>query len=394
MECSLVHIIPFDMGISFSNYEDTRRYSKKQFINDLKVTLPDCPIDESDSEYLCKFNVTEQIECRLFTYGIGVFVVKKLTATYNEKVFGFFDQNVACKAYYEKKAEQTEILYWKDSPCLEIKPIFDTINIIWNIKNGLKKVSTRPYSSNASYKHHGLSYVLTIYHIVDQCVATKEIDLLMNPGLLGKILNENCWEDIKRKIQSYNLVGYEKAEYNEKTLVTASWSAVAVVEEIDTEIIDSVIRYEASLQSAWFLFDALIDNLESINLTDLELQRSKSTVTNVFLDASSILSANMSTNEKGVMEIIYKTSGLEIGKNKCFLLLENRIAIEKSKQGSRQIIYGIITEILLVAFTLIQIYQPIEDFISGELTHTDIIVAIIMLIILIVSSIFIVRREK
>ena len=397
MECSLVHIVPFDIGISFSNYEDTKRYSKNQFLNDLKEAFPDFYINENDAEYLCKFKISEKIECRLFAYGIGVFIVRNLAEAHNEKAVEFFTQNAACITYYKKKAEQHEILYWKDTPCLEIKPIFDTMCNIWNIKNGLKKVGTRPYSSNTTYKHHGLSYVLTIYHIVDKCITVKEnkeFDLLMNPAILGEILNENSWEDIKVKIQSYHPIGYEKTEYNEKTAVIASWSAVAVVEEINTKIIDSIIRYEASLQSAWFLFDALTDNLESINLSDLELQRSKSTATNVFLDTSNILSANMSTNEKGAMEIIYKTSGLETEKNKCFLLLENRIAIEKSKQSNRQTIYGIITEILLVAFTLIQIYQPIEDFISGEITHTDIIVATIMLITLIVSSIFIIRREK
>ena len=62
--------------------------------------------------------------------------------------------------------------------------------------------------------------------------------------------------------------------------------------------------------------------------------------------------------------------------------------------SSRQSVYGIITEILLVAFTLIQIYEPIRNFLTGTLTRDDLVVSIIMLIALSVSSVFIVRKEK
>jgi hypothetical protein len=390
MECRLIHIVPFDMGISFSNYEDTKKYSKKDFIRDLEQIVPSYTVDVSNHDYLCSINVSEQIQCRLFDYGIGVFIIKDLKAMHSEKAEKEFKEYAVCKAYYEKKVEQKEILNDSDT---EVHPIFLIMNKIWSLKKG----GIRSYSSDPVYKHKGLSYVLTIYHILDENINIHEdrnIDLLMNPSIMSEILNEDKWNDIKNRIASYRPIGYKCDEYNESSSVISSWSAVAVIEKRKTQVVDSIIRYETSLQSAWFLFDALSDNLENVKLTDLELQRCKSTATNVYLDTSNILSANMCTNEKNAMKNIYATSGLDAGKEKCFLLLENRISIEKAKMSSRQSVYGIITEILLVAFTLIQIYEPIRNFLTGTLTRDDLVVSIIMLIALSVSSVFIVRKEK
>lgn len=390
MDIELIHIVPFDMGISFSNYEETKRYSKTQFISDLreKLAYVKYEITEKDN-YLCVINISDKIECRLFDYGIGVFVLKNLSSNESNNEWGVFENEIACQAYYKKKKEQKMILKNESN---EIHPIFSVIENIWS----LKKNGVRSYSSNSAYKGNGISYVLTIYHITgyENEKGDKQLDLLMNPAGLSNILEKERWESIKRLADSYEEKGYREESINETSKVIASWSGVALVEKNNTHVIDRLIKYEVSLQSAWFLFDALIDNLENSKLTDMELQRCKSTATNVYLDAGSIISANMGTNEKRYMEIIYDSSDLEITKEKCFLLLENRIALEKARLNNRQTIYGIITEILLVAFTIIQIYDPVRNFINGSLSRSDIIIGIVMFVVLIISSILIIRKDK
>ena len=129
-------------------------------------------------------------------------------------------------------------------------------------------------------------------------------------------------------------------------------------------------------------------------MTNISLQKEKSLASNMSLEVSNILSANISSNEKKALESIYATSGFETLKDKLFLLLENRIAIEEARISHRQGIYGIISEILLVLFTLVSIYEPIKNLFNGTLSTTDIIVGIIMLIVLVICSILIIEKEK
>lgn len=130
----------------------------------------------------------------------------------------------------------------------------------------------------------------------------------------------------------------------------------------------------------------------TINVVDL--QNEKSIFTCVDLDISNIISANMKSSEKDYMQIIYDTSGINVLKQKLELLLQNKIAIAEAKLAEKQKVYGIITEILLVVFTLVSIYEPIQNLIEKNIKKSDIIVLSIMLIALLCSAFFIVRKEK
>lgn len=269
------------------------------------------------------------------------------------------------------------------------------MNIVWS--SVYKMI--RPFSASENYKHNGLSYVMSIYHIIDNSKnleqgCNNDIDLLMNPGILSKIEKEEQWNSIKDKIKKYKKRGYKCEELNDESFVASSWSAVAVVEEKDIGIISKIINYEIYLQASWFLFDCIIDNIKNNKFSNLDLQKERSLVTNVSLDISNVLSANMSTNEKNVMESIYDTSGINTLKDKLFLLLDNRIAIEEAKISEKQGLYGIITEILLVLFTLVSIYEPLKNLISGNICKTDLIIGSIMIVILIVCSILIIGKGK
>ncbi len=392
MYYDLIHIVPFDMGVSFLGYENMKKNAKEEYLDGVGRLFAGCAVDQKDGHYLCVVKISDHVECRMFNFGIGVFVIRGLPEKKKDELDAAFPQSFACPAYYKKKTEQRAILHG-DTDDPEIAAVFDAMRKIWSLQKG----SVRPFSSNEQYRSNGLSYVLTVYHIADRQIElqdNKQLDLLMNPVILNEILNEDKWSSINARVNAYRPVGYQEEPFNDSSSVIASWSAVAVVEKKATALLDSIIRYEVDLQSAWFLFDALIDNLNSGQLSDLELQRYKSTATDVYLDISNTLSANMSTSQKRSKKIIYDTSGLEEIKEKCILLLENRINIEQAKQSSQRAVDGMVSEILLVAFTLIQIYEPLKNMVKGVMTREDLIVGAIVLAALAVSSFFIIRKDR
>ena len=116
--------------------------------------------------------------------------------------------------------------------------------------------------------------------------------------------------------------------------------------------------------------------------------------TNVSLDISVILGANMSMSEKNAFESIYSTTGFESLRDKLFLLLENRIAIAEAKISEKQLKYGIITEMLLLMFTLVSIYDPLRNLANGSLQDKDIIVGCILIVLFIVYYIITRMKEK
>ena len=269
------------------------------------------------------------------------------------------------------------------------------MDIVWScVKNII-----RPYTASHNYKYHGLSYVFSLYHIIDQGNMAsqndnKNIDLLMNPEILGSIMNESQWDSIKNKVNNYICKSYSSEEFNDLSKVASSWSAVAVIDDDYTNAVDIVTDYEILLQGSWFLFDCLIDNIKNSKMTNLNLQKQKSLMTNISLDISNISSANMSTNEKKTMKAIYDTSGMDILEEKLHLLLENRIAIEEARSNKKHGVYGVITEILLVMFTLVSIYEPIRNVLTGDIEKVDCILAVVMVVVLILTAVLIIGKER
>ncbi|ATV07003.1 hypothetical protein KST04_06900 [Fusobacterium vincentii] len=395
MNWSITHIVPFDIGYSFVNYRRSNQQVRERIINSLKDFCESNGYEIFETQISkCFFNVkfNENISCFLLEYGIGIFVVKNIKEIDLKKVKEKFEDNISCVLYYSKQKEQKLILECQ-SKSFEVFKIF--MKKVWSLINTYE----RPYSASEKYKYAGFSYVFSIYHIIDPTenllkAKNENIDLLMNPSIIHKLYDETQWDVIKTKILDYNMKGYNLKECMATSVVASSWSAVAVIENEETEVIEKIINYEINAQASWFLFDCLVDNINKSNMTNLDLQKEKSLATNVSLDMSIILSANMSLSEKNVLESIFSTTGFEALRDKLFLLLENRIAIAEAKISERQVKYGIVTEILLVLFTLVSIYEPIKNLISGSLQTVDIVLGIFMIIIFIICSIMIIRREK
>lgn len=395
MAYKIIHIAPFDIGCSFLDYEHSKEQLKNELIKSLENKCDEhnfIIIPNNNRNYFLVVKLNEFVQCYLLECGVGVFVLRNLDIIDLTALNTKFDNNMICQIYYRKKKEQQAILDDNDT---RINVIHKFMEIVWQSM----KRKDRPYSASIKYKYKGLSYILSVYHIIDNKQSLNEtneasLDILMNPSLINRIADSNQWNSIKEKLPSHVNKGYDFLEYANDSDVAASWSAVAVIEEKETDSINEIIEYEVLLQASWFLFDCIIDNIKKNILSNVALQREKNLITNVYLEMSTILSANMSSNKKKTYELIYKTSGFDSLKNKLFLLLENRIAIAQAKISERQGIYGIITEILLVLFTLVSIFEPLKKLVLGTIEPIDVIIGVIMVVVLIFCSILIIGKEK
>jgi len=386
----IIYIIPFDIGCSFLEYEYNKKQKESDFLTTLREKTKGKNIDidiKCCKKYMCIVTIDEYTQCILLKSGIGVFIIKYLPISDKTGFQIEFKDFPVCMLYYNKKSTQKNILDHNG----DFKKLRDFMQIVWNstAKN------TRALSANISYKHSGLSYSMAIYHLIESNYPEKlNVSLLMNPDILSGILSKDKWASIKDKIPLCDKKEFNSIDFTSTSKVLSSWSAVAVLEKEETDTIMKIIAYETELQASWFLFDCMIDNINGTNMSLVNLQKAKNLITNVSLDINTILSANIGTNEKNIMNDIYTTSGIQMLEKKLDLLLENRIALAEAKLYEKQGIYSTITEILLILFTLVSIYEPVKSMLTGSLSKSDIIVGAIMLLLFLISTIFIIKKEK
>lgn len=386
----IIHIIPFDIGCSFYEYEHNKKQQESVFVNTLIENSRDKNINidiNCSKKYMCIATIDEYTQCMLLKNGIGIFVIKYLPVSEKTEFQVKFKDFPECLLYYNKKSTQKNILDQEG----DFKNLREFMQIVWNSTTE----TTRNLSANISYKHQGLSYVMSIYHLIESNYQEQlNLNLLMNPNILSNILSDNQWDSIKEKIPICDKKEYSCIDFDGTSKVLSSWSAVAVLEKEETETIMKISAYEIELQACWFLFDCMIDNVSKTDMGLVDLQKSKNLMTNTSLEINMILSANMSTSEREIMNNIYATSEIRMLEKKLVLLLENRIALAEAKLSEKQGIYSTVTEILLVVFTLVSIYEPMKDMMIGTLSKTDIIVGVFMLILFIISTIFIIKKGK
>ena len=113
---NLIHIVPFDIGYSFIDYDYSKKQSRDDFI---KLLLSRCNEENIQIKYgdnckhMCIADINEYISCYLLEYGVGVFLIKKLDIVDMTKVIDKFSNDYACQLYYRKKAEQKKYLLWR-----------------------------------------------------------------------------------------------------------------------------------------------------------------------------------------------------------------------------------------------------------------------------------------
>lgn len=397
MKCRLIHIIPFDLG----SQSLPRRSARDSYSHDLLGTLQSqikkkgYTVRDLHGSFFCAIELTERIECRLTNHGVGIFIVSEDVPEACELSDGqyAFPDSQACAIYYTKKQFQTKVQSSTRGFHQEAQNLLEEI---WAIVNA-ETPPLRPHSANRLYKGNGLSYSLTIYDIKieNEEQDSAQLDLLMNPETMSSIANKESWKSLPAIAEKGVPGGARATKFDQNTYVLASWTAIAVVSsEKATPALNIVIDYEALLQTGWFLFDATVDNLEKSHFSGVQLQQLKNAVADMGLALSCRTSANTSTSIKQIVDSIYDTSGLEDVKSKCLLMLDSHLELEKAHSEERHRFYRIITEILLIAFTLLQIYEPVRDLANNQVSSNDAITLLLITFLFVISSIIIIKRER
>ena len=216
MTYKIIHIAPFDMGCSFFDYEHSKEQLKIELIKSLKNKCNEhnfIVIPHNSRNYLLLVRLNEFVSCYLLECGVGVFVFRNIEVTDLTTLNAKFDNNLICQIYYRKKKEQQAILSGNDTI---INVIYKFMEIVWQSM----KRKDRPYSASVKYKYKGLSYILSVYHIIDNKHSLNEIsetslDILMNPATINKITDSNQWDSIKEKLPLHVNQGYDFIDYND-----------------------------------------------------------------------------------------------------------------------------------------------------------------------------------
>ena len=62
LQLELIHIVPFDLGLSVTDYDKPRNFPHEKFFKELSTNL-NCEIESNDKLFFCKFSASRNIDC-------------------------------------------------------------------------------------------------------------------------------------------------------------------------------------------------------------------------------------------------------------------------------------------------------------------------------------------
>lgn len=402
---SIIQVIPFDMGCSIHPLVEEDKKVSINIIKSINKKIESSSWEEAEysvKNCIASYSYSNNLSCYIMEFGIAVFVLKYEKEIDLERMK---KQNIefSLEMYRKKKKLQNEILKGECSEeHKETKnQIYCFMDIVWESI----EFRDRKFSSTKDYKNNGLSYILSIYYIktkenVKKLVTEdeyfkKNMSILMDPKILGNILDDNCYDRIQNEVKDLVLETFNYSNLTETSIVSCSWSGIAVIEQesMSSSELAEVINMEVKIQAAWLLYDCFVDNLNDKNYSVVELQKMKSTIEYVDMDMSNIISANMSTRDRGVIQNIIDSSGLSSIKDKANMIINNKISIENAYIQEKNKKYSIYTEVILLSLTIISAYDTIRALINSEFTSRDLIAGISLILIFIVLTILLIRKE-
>ncbi len=176
----------------------------------------------------------------------------------------------------------------------------------------------RKFSGSKAYKADGLSYVLTIYLLLQNDLCANEINHLMRSTVFSKVLDSSQWDKINDTVMNTECEDCPSSLRIGDVNTYYSWSAVAVEVKdspstfddiIDNPIVSTLLRAELYIQSRWFVADNSMDNANRDSHCNMEsLQRIASFIEFSQAELESDISANMNTLYKRILEHVATTS--------------------------------------------------------------------------------------
>ena len=400
MQCDIIHILPFDIGISF--HAGTSKISAENFIKELSKSISKRNyeiVKQENKKILAVYKIDKNIECHITSIGIGVFIIKNLRLKEQSDLLKKIQSSEFCvETYFLRKSQQLALLGISGNlkkPEVLIR-MQNFMKLVWEIAEGKK----RPVSSNFDYKYNGLSYVFSIYHfrtdkkindLIQNERFNRNINSLLNPILFKDILDISEWNNIEKMVLRSSTKPCENLIWGD-TLIAASWSGILIFEEYNKQsIIDEIISLQIEVQSSWLIYDCIIDNI-NIRKNNLTLiQEYINIVECVEID---MIDANFTTAQKNIVHLFINTSNIIFARDKAKRILYGRIKLMKAKYQESQKKYSIISEILLLSITIFSSYEPLKSIFNSTFNSNGGIILIILLILYLIVVYMIIRRDR
>jgi hypothetical protein len=395
--------IPFDLGMEI-NKECTE--SMSDYFRGNHYIVEDIPglLQSLSSDVIFKVKINEEIRLYIFSYGIGVFMVKDTAYPLNEKYAVGYCQ-------YRKDSHK-ELLEFKREG---ISPIIEK-----NIDNlrklvGGRKNAARP-SANKNWEYGGLSYVMTVSYIIKKNkgrndyekfteIDKKNLQIMLQPSLAHKEdtmamseIGENTVEFDPYNFQVENVTEPKNWINSEDCAIYISWAAVVIYMHDYIEKYMEIMEYlEVDLQAMWLYTYCQYLNLKrkctSEKLTSARLKKDKYNFQRKY---NEFISDNDSSIPVYIYEIrteLINTSGIEKEKDNFMAYIDYCIDESESKEREQQRKYAVGNEILLFIIAFIQIAPMLYNVLIGEYKDLEVGPIVVMCFIVVAAIFLIVRKD-
>lgn len=414
----IFHIIPFDSGLTFFDELSLNNKDSLSCINMYLDLLSDkinksgfelfsnisAINDNGDykvedkimcAEAICYIKLITGLYCYILQSGIAVF----LCADFNSSKFSkstmqkLSKQSQCLQLGYRKVYGQKALLnpsYDTKVFSKEKELMYQLMDDIWattkEVARKYPKKYLRKNSSNLDYKHHGFSYVLSIYLINKDTISQNELLNLMYSSYWRQVLDEEKWPQIEDDIKKTVIKTTNYIDNGNNYQIHFSWTGVAIVspksfncfkDVLDDSVVSNVVKAENYVQSRWFLGDSCLDNFKldkKINLEKIISIQNELEFIEAELDNTT--SANMTSFYKKVTAKIVETSEIKSLYSSVIRQVKvqaslSRAKIEKSKRRSL-----FVSSILVSIFTAFSMYKSINEFLNSGFDTRNVILFI------------------
>lgn len=392
--------LPFDIGISIDqgakkkieNYFLTNEYEVKPISGLLKCISADV---------LLKVNLQENLVVYIFSYGVGVFVIK------DQEFYG--DEKYAVDYCEYRKNEHKKILEFRKMGISGVvgRIINDLRELLKNKKTPLR------LSASSNWEYGGLSYVMTVSYIIKHerpgCdykelseMQQKNLQIMLQPSLAHKEDTMALSEaEVSADFNPYNfdvlkLPNPTNWIKSEDCSIYISWAAVVVcIKEYAGKYVDLIECMEVDLQAMWLYTYCQYVNLKfrsSQKLSTSELKKEKFHFQRKYNEFKSNDDSSVPVYMVEIRNELIATSGIDEQKKEYVEYLDYCIDETESYEAEQQRKYSVLNEILLFIIAFIQIAPMLYDFMIGE--YQDIVIwPVIVLVLIVLIAIWLIIRK-
>lgn len=398
-----IRFIPFDIGCSINVHlaESINKRLRSKFNQVSKDDDIIRLLAISSPHLISAFHISDNINLYIFDFGIGVFTVKGKDFIIEEERYA--DKYCACR----KKSHET---YLKTSN-IHSKSIREIVNILRCFAAENSKALR--ISAQESWEYRGLSYVMTVSHVVNtdgnfvyEAMTEQEklnLQIMLEPSIAHKedsliyscyneVDEEDCHVDLSQLDTPKNML------FSEKNAIYISWAAVLIYgSDIDQNLQNMVTALEIGLQAMWMntycLYENLVQKGKKEKMLVSHLQTELFTFRRMLNEFKRISDSSLPSYVRRIREELIRTSGIDGYAENYQAELEYLIAETNSINAEKQKKYSWLNELLLFLIAFIQIAPMLYRVLSSGFPALKPIPVIAMALIVVIAAIILIKKD-